>query len=252
MATGDGRGEKSGAASSGRAVACALAIAALSGAAAAAAENIGGKPDPAYLTAVRGLRIQSEIVYMPPTAPLDVQSRPSEPAATPERPPEGDSVHDVLVLRWLLIGIAGAVLAFLAVFVVRNSAGGRALFAKPLAGEGRPRSSSAPALAEAPLPPGLRLLAELAGLPDRREALRRLTEHALDRATRQNGIRLGRSQTARDVLRFLPAGWRHRAALGLVIRTEEVVRFGGEPLAESTFAECLAAMRPLFADHAAA
>ena len=73
--------------------------------------------------------------------------------------------------------------------------------------------------------------------------------YALERATRQNGVRLGRSQTARDVVRFLPAGWRHMPSLGLVIRTEEAVRFGGGPLPDAVFADCLAAIRPLFADH---
>ena len=93
------------------------------------------------------------------------------------------------------------------------------------------------------------MLAELARLPNRREALQRLTGYALDRATRANGIRLGRSQTARDVVGLLPAGWRHIASLSLVVRTEEVVRFGGAPLPDAVFADCLTAVRPLFADH---
>ena len=87
----------------------------------------------------------------------------------------------------------------------------------------------------------MRLLAELGTIADRRLALQRLTEHALARATHANGLRLIRSQTARDVVRFLPAAWRHVDALDLVVRTEEAVRFGGGPLPDALFADCLAA-----------
>src|SRR5205807_10347531 len=87
---------------------------------------------------------------------------------------------------------------------------------------------------------GLRFLDEIAGLPDRRAALQRLTEHALELASRLNGLRLRPSQTARDVLTLLLPGWRHRAALNLIVRTEEAVHFGGAPLADGVFADCLA------------
>jgi hypothetical protein len=37
-----------------------------------------------------------------------------------------------------------------------------------------------------------------------------------------------------------------------VVRTEEAVRFGGAPLADAAFADCLAAIRPLFTEHGTA
>lgn len=219
----------------------------LHGSALSAPQNIGGTPDAAYLAAVSGRGLQAEIAYLPPTAPLDLAEEPPKPR------PTTNSAENVAALRWLLIIVAGAVLVFLAALVIRNGSWARASFARPLSVGARraPPSGPPPGAAEPAEPPGLRLLAELARLPDRREALRRLTGYALERATRANGIRLGRSQTARDIVRFLPAGWRHIASLSLVVRTEEVVRFGGEPLSDAVFADCLATMRPLFADHGA-
>ena len=226
----------------------------LHGAALSAPQNLGGTPDAAYLAAVRGLGLQTEIVYLPPAAPLDLDEEPS-PA------PDGgsgsgwqlafDPFREFDGLRWLLIAVAGAVLALLVALVLRNASGGRAIFSRPL-DEGSRRGRSAGAAAadqDAALPPGLRLLAELGTIVDRRLALQRLTEHALARATHANGLRLIRSQTARDVVRFLPANWRHVDALDLVVRTEEAVRFGGGPLPDALFADCLAAVRPLFLDH---
>lgn len=218
----------------------------LHGTSAAAPITIGDAPNAAYLAAVRGLGLQTEIIYLPPHAPLDLGEQPqAQPKPAPPESPQA--------LRWLLILIAGAALALIAALVLRNSSGGRAIFARPLHQDPRPNQPppSSAALAARPAP-GLQLLAEVAALSDRRQALQRLTELALDRASRANGIRLGRSQTARDVLAFLSPGWRHIAGLKLIVRTEEAVRFGGAPLAEAVFADCLAAIRPLFAEHGAA
>lgn len=218
----------------------------LHGSGAAAPTNIGDTPNAAYLEAIRGLDLQAEIIYLPPNEPLDL----AEPLAAQPKPAPPASPQ---ILRWLLIAIAAAALSLLAALVLRNSSGGRAIFARPLDRERGHGAAQPPPTAVAAAPaPGFRLLAELAALSDRRQALQRLTEYTLDRATRANGIRLGRSQTARDVLAFLSPGWRHIGALNLIVRTEEAVRFGGAPLADGVFADCLAAVRPLFAEHGAA
>ena len=103
----------------------------LHGAALSAPQNLGGTPDAAYLAAVRGLGLQTEIVYLPPAAPLDLDEEPS-PA------PDGgsgsgwqltfDPFREFDGLRWLLIAVAGAVLALLVALVLRNASGGRAIF----------------------------------------------------------------------------------------------------------------------------
>ena len=70
---------------------------------------------------------------------------------------------------------------------------------------------------------------------------------ALERAAEANGLRLGRAQTARDVLRVLPRGWPHLDALRRLVREAEIVRFGGRDLAEEHWRACLESARPLFA-----
>ena len=206
--------------------------------------DIGGDRNEAYLAAVRGSRLQAEIIYMDPSQPVDIDE-------SSAKPPQAAPPENAQAVRWLLIAVAGVGLVLIAILVIRNSAGGGAIFAKRL----RPESDNARSRSPQPEPapaPGLHLLAGIAALPDRRLALQQLTEHSLDRATRANGLRLGRSQTARDVLAYLSPAWRHLGALRLIVDTEEAVRFGGAPLGDAIFADCLAAIRPLFAEHAPA
>jgi hypothetical protein len=203
--------------------------------------DIGGDRNAAYLAAVRGGGLQAEIVYMDPSQPIEIDEAPAKPpkASPPENPQ---------AVRWLLIAVAAVSLALITILVIRNGAGGKAIFAKRL----RPERDDARSRAPQPEPTpasGLHLLARIAALADRRLALQELTEHSLDRATRANGLRLGRSQTARDVLAYLSPAWRHHGALRLIVDTEEAVRFGGAPLGDANFADCLAAIRPLFAEH---
>ena len=203
--------------------------------------DIGGDRNEAYLAAVRGSRLQAEIVYMDPSQPIDIDDAPA-------KPPEAASPEKRQAVRWLLIAVGGAGLVLITILMIRNSGGGKAIFAKRLRPEADNARSRSPQPEPVP-PPGLHLLAGIAGLPDRRLALQQLTEHSLDRATRANGLRLGRSQTARDVLAHLSPAWRHLGALRLIVDTEEAVRFGGAPLGDALFADCLAAIRPLFAEH---
>ena len=203
--------------------------------------DIGGARNEAYLAAVRGSRLQAEIVYMDPSQPIEIEQAPA-------KPPEAAPPENAQAVRWLLIAVAAVGLILIAILVIRNSAGGKAIFAKRLRPEPNDARSRSPQSEPAPAP-GLHLLAGIAALPDRRLALQQLTEHSLDRATRANGLRLGRSQTARDVLAHLSPAWRHLGALRLIIDTEEAVRFGGAPLGDAIFADCLAAIRPLFAEH---
>jgi hypothetical protein len=203
--------------------------------------DIGGDRNEAYLSAIRGNRLQAEIIYMDPSQPIAIDE-------APVKPPPAASPENLQAVRWLLIAVAGAGLLLIAVLVVRNSAGGKAIFARRLRPEPDNARSRSPHSEPAPAPE-LHLLAGIAALADRRLALQQLTEHSLDRATRANGLRLGRSQTARDVLAYLSPAWRHLGALRLIVDTEEAVRFGGAPLGDAMFADCLVAIRPLFAEH---
>lgn len=89
-------------------------------------------------------------------------------------------------------------------------------------------------------------LDRLRGMADRPAALHLLIQGALERAGQLTGTRVLRSQTARDVMRRLPGDWPHCDALRRIVAVEEVVQFGGRPLSEPVFEECLALAEPLF------
>ena len=90
------------------------------------------------------------------------------------------------------------------------------------------------------------LLASLREMADRRQALILLVSRALERSADINQVRLGRAQTARDVLRILPRNWTHIAALRGLVREAEVVHFGGRDLSEERWQECFQAAEPIF------
>lgn len=89
------------------------------------------------------------------------------------------------------------------------------------------------------------LLAQLRGMADRREALVALIEHLLPAAAHQNGIRLGRAETAREIIRRLPVSWALLSELKRIVMTEELVQFGGRELPERTFEDCLRRAVPI-------
>lgn len=94
---------------------------------------------------------------------------------------------------------------------------------------------------------GNQSLEEIASIRDRRQALILMVSRALERAAGANDLRLARAQTARDVLRTLPRQWGHFAAMRRLVREAEIVHFGGRDISETTFQDCLAAARPIFA-----
>ncbi len=84
-----------------------------------------------------------------------------------------------------------------------------------------------------------RPLDDLRGRADRRLALSALLLRALSAAAQAHDMRLGRSWTARDVVRAVPRSWpQHRARDGLVRRAETVL-FGGRPMSDPDFEACL-------------
>jgi len=89
---------------------------------------------------------------------------------------------------------------------------------------------------------------DLLRMDDRRAALVLLLNRALQRAAELNGMVLVRSETARGMLRALPRGWPHLAALRRLVEEEELVHFGGRDIREQAFGECIEIARPLFAE----
>ena len=195
-----------------------------------------GAPNAAYLEAARWQGLQTGIVYLKPGAPL-----PEGAVAVPEAPDVPDA--DAERRSWTII--AGAVLLAVLAFAAWYGRGITASFGSardPVRRGAGPTAEAAPAR---DLPPDA-FLASLAAMPDRRRALILLVARALERGAEANGLRLGRAQTARDVLRALPGRWPHLAALRQLVAEAEIVHFGGRDLPEGRWQTCLDRARPLF------
>ncbi|QHQ33888.1 DUF4129 domain-containing protein [Algicella marina] len=93
--------------------------------------------------------------------------------------------------------------------------------------------------AAVPLPEAQSFLQSIRAMKDREEALVKLIAYTLEAAGRQNSIPLRRSETAREFLNRLPSAWPSLPDLRRITMAEELVQFGGRPLAEKTFEDCL-------------
>lgn len=198
----------------------------------------------AYERSLRFGRIQSELVYidrLEGEIPMD--------GAPPYRPPEPEPSRDAGQLDSMtVIGrvflVAFALLA--AWMLLRNVPAFRGRFGPrtPRARAPKPapeRQDPAAAL------PGADLLARLRAAHDREAALVELVRALLPVAADQNGLRIGRSETARELLRRLPTGWPHIADLRRIVMAEELVQFGGRALDAQRFEDCLDRAAPILA-----
>ncbi|QDL91054.1 DUF4129 domain-containing protein [Paroceanicella profunda] len=193
-----------------------------------------GAGSAAFRQALKESGLETEGTWYDPDGPA--------PALAPDTDPaEGSEVFDSLdalgpVMRWVLVGVAGAVLlGLLALAVVHG--GGRVAARRPQA-DGRPRGT-ATAAGPAPAPQGsVSSLSDILALDDRREALSRLFALVLAHAAAAEGRRVGRGETARDVLRALPAERAATRDLAELLRTQESVRFGGRDVPPGVLEAC--------------
>ncbi len=189
-----------------------------------------------YLRVAERGSLQSEIVYLKPDAPFV----PSPDARTevPDPPLEPDAARERS--RWIVgLVFGGLLIAILFVFArfgTRISVsfseerdGARQALRADKSQEGSAAAS------ETGLDP---FLARLQAMSDRREALVLLVSRTIEQAAAQNDLRLGRSLTARDVLRILPGGWAHLPALRRLVRQVEIVHFGGRDLSDADWRAC--------------
>ena len=109
----------------------------------------------------------------------------------------------------------------------------------------KPAPDVATAVQQADDTPVRDFFSAIAAMTDRRAALILLVGRALRDAAQSNGLRLTRSETARTILRRVPATWLNFPALRELVQTEELVHFGGRDLSEDAFARCLELARPL-------
>lgn len=92
--------------------------------------------------------------------------------------------------------------------------------------------------AEAARNPG-GLLAHLAALPDRREAMVQLLRHCLLQASDESDTRFARADTEREAFARLPQSWRYHDALHQLLRDAELVHYGGRDVTEEVFQRAL-------------
>lgn len=199
-----------------------------------------GAPNEAYLDAVRG--VQTKVIYLRPEAAfvpgddvkIDVPKPPEQTQASWE------------TQRWILIGVFAVVLLLVFLMVARFGGKISVSFGAEPKDDSRAGITDAEREVEAVLrQPMDQFLDTLRAMADRREALILLVSRALDRAAEANQVRLGRSQTARDVLRVLPRTWTYMPALRKLVREVEVVHFGGRDLPEDQWLDCLELAAPI-------
>ncbi|WP_112322438.1 DUF4129 domain-containing protein [Oceanibium sediminis] len=197
--------------------------------------------NPDYMDALMLRRVQADITYIAELeGELPLDGLPLEP------PPEpADDVRDVDAQADLLgrIVVFGGLAALALLLFSKRAALGHLL------GGGRARpdqARSAGKQVDAPeesTPTGL--LTRLSRAKNREAALVELLEAVLSAAARANGLRVGRSETARELLRRLPRDWPHLGGLRTIVMTEELVQFGGRPLAPEAFRTCLHEAHPI-------
>lgn len=200
--------------------------------------------NPAYDGVTRFRRLQTRITYVDRLSgdiPMDGAPAPPAPGGAAPDASGGPTATTALTRAALaLLAVALGVGLWRARHVLAERLGRGPHDARAAARGAGPRGGTQAPPAD---PDGF--LGALRARADREAALAELTRAALLAAAAANGLRLGRSETARDLLRRLPAGWGHHGALARLVRVEELVQFGGRPLRPETFLSCLDAARPI-------
>ena len=204
-----------------------------------------------YRDAIRGRGLQADIVYLRP----ETDFRPEETerlVVIPEPEEEREREVSVTTSRWVWGLTFGALLlGLIALFVIYGGNIAVSFSSQPTDGrrdEDEETLEIDPERAALMAQPLDSFLESLRRMADRREALILLVSRALERAATLNDLRLGRSQTARDVLRILPRSWSHIGNMRRLVREVEIVHFGGRDLPEEIWEECLDAARPIFGE----
>jgi hypothetical protein len=204
-----------------------------------------GEPNAEYEDAVSGKRLQTDVLYVRPG--VDFRADQQVEVDVPEPVQEVDP--GITTSRWFW-GIIFAIILGVVIAIVISQGGAIGVSFGAKADETRRRPDEAPAepdpydaLNRQPMD---QFLQSLKVMKDRRMALILLVSRALERAADSNNVRLGRAQTARDVIRILPRSWQHLQVLRGLVRQAEVVHFGGRDVSEDQWQECFDAAMPIF------
>ncbi len=212
-----------------------------------------GESAEAYEKSIRFSRIQSKINYIDDLygeipmdgAPPFKKPEPQEPAELPSAGGLGEFNLGYSAALLAVVGILGYLL-------YKFSGGAGQRFANTNAAardrRGQTQASNGDDLDFADQS---ELIGKLRSMSDREAALVLLIEHTLSAAAESNRMRLGRSETARELLRRLPQNWSSLPDLRRIVMAEELVQFGGRALAEATFDDCLRRAAPILRGRAA-
>ena len=203
-----------------------------------------GQANEAYTDAASGGGLQTEIIYLRPSSDFDPDE--SVEIKVPETPQQARQSSNAARWTWGLI--LGAILVMVIVVIVtQGGAVGVSFRGTTDEKRSRPDEPAEPdpfeAINRQPLD---QFLTSLSGMADRRQALILLVSRALERAADANQVRLGRAQTARDVLRILPRQWSHSDTMRRLVREAEIAHFGGRAVTEDLWQDCLSAAQPIF------
>lgn len=203
-----------------------------------------GPPNEAYMDAIWGKGVQSEIIYLRPSAPFKADEKVRIDVPREDQ----DSETSGAAVRWTIGLIAFAVFAAIVYVFVVNSNSVGVSFRTTRDDNRRGDATGGQNMEEDDLSgqPLDEFLTRLAAMADKREALILLVSRALQRAADMHNLRLGRAQTARDVLRILPVAWPHMQTMRGLVREAEIVHFGGRDITSERWEECLDAARPIF------
>lgn len=197
----------------------------------------------AYLEAISGRGIVSDVRYYDPFAPAPELKINAGPTEEPKAERGGGvSINPVIILIFaaLLAGVVYAGTQFGGARIVS--------FARAPTSGRRRRAPSDSETAGWPDTAGHLDVGEIGKISDRRTALMLLAQQALSKAAEANGLRIARSWTVRDVLRRLPADWPHLAALHRIASANEITHFGGRAVSEEAFQSLLGLARSIFVE----
>lgn len=216
-----------------------------------------------YLELAKDRRLQAEIDYLLPTDPLDLdrtkkkdspEQRNGEKIEGEGSWREGDSSNDDDAsldferTTWFLI--SGLILLGIAFVIYQNSAGSLVSFSKKPKDGSKTAKQRGSANGTSPdhtdLPKSdAAFLAGIEAMEDKQQALHLLSGRLIANASEKSGIRPGRSWTARESLRALPRTLVHLTDLRHINRQAELAWFGGRPVNDSVFDDCLTRARTM-------
>ncbi|ORE97640.1 DUF4129 domain-containing protein [Aurantimonas sp. 22II-16-19i] len=189
----------------------------------------------AYLGAVEGLRLQTEIRYLSPDADLDAAEDASR------RQLDADPGAILARLEWG----SKAVLVLMVLLLVLLLWLGRGQLADLMGPRDRRLGPAGATVIHRPDGElDHDLIARLRREGDPRQGLRQVLERFLELAAEDNAIVLKRSLTTRELVQRLPGSWSHRAELESLARQTELVLFGGREMDIASYHRCLDVAAP--------